>query len=77
MQVGDYVWWWDTGIAIYGVISAFSRIYDVRMIFDFLNVFVDSPFVQGTVIARIHMIGFPAGFPGAIVFFPVSVIHGM
>ena len=44
IQVGDYVWWWDTGIAIYGVISAFSRIYNVRIIIDFLDVFVDSSF---------------------------------
>jgi len=39
IQVGDYVWWWDTGVAIYGVISAFSRIYNVRIIIDFLDVF--------------------------------------
>jgi len=45
-QVHDFVWWWDTGVVIYGIITAFSRIYDVRMIVGFLDVFfVDSPFV--------------------------------
>jgi len=39
-QVGDYVWWWDTGIAIYGIITAFSRIYDVRIIISFFLVFL-------------------------------------
>ena len=44
IQVGDYVWWWDTGVAIYGVISAFSRIYDVRIVYWFFRCFfVDSP----------------------------------
>jgi len=39
IQVGDYVWWWDTGVAIYGVISAFSRIYDVSIVYWFFRCF--------------------------------------
>ena len=39
IQVGDYVWWWDTGVAIYSVIMAFSRIYDVCIIIGFFDSF--------------------------------------